>query len=329
MRYTYYQGIIKQKFSNTTLALMAMAFALALAVGTFSTASAGHNGADVEYNPGACGETTFNAGIIDPAGTHKVSNMYLVVSAEGNTQYKKIPTDGNTADITVGPFYSSTGDNVTVSWNVYGGGERDYDQPQWNGYGTPSFGSDINAYGVANGWGWILAGPEDPNPFVNWNEFEVQSCVPTKLHSVNGGGHILDGNGKRKTQNDISFGLGVTNYNTGTEGNATVRFHNTGADEIDKTTFHSEEITEFNYYSSDSPTCDAAVNFTAVGNWNGNEDYKVIVRAGDNDDSVRVTLYDSGGSMVYDSNTDYGNQSDCVGSARAALDNGNVVIKEY
>lgn len=165
-----------------------------------SPASAGHNGADVSYETVECGETTFTTGIVDPNGSHKSHNMYLVVSANGNTQYVKIPTDGTEESITAGPFTA----NTTVSWNVFGGGERDYDQPLWNGYGTASFSADIGAYATSQGgYSWVLDGPETPNPFVNWNEFDVEGCpVPADEEDETPGTAAVstDGNTPDKTE---------------------------------------------------------------------------------------------------------------------------------
>jgi hypothetical protein len=154
--------------------IVGVAAAATLLVGVIALpAFAGHNGASISYDSAACAETTFEATITDSAGTHKVSNMYLVVNADGVTQSVNVPVDGSSASISVGPFGSDT----TVSWNVFGGGERSYDQPLWNGYGGPTFSSDITAYAAGNdGYGWVLAGPDDPNPFVNWNEFIAEGC---------------------------------------------------------------------------------------------------------------------------------------------------------
>ncbi|MDP3880895.1 MAG: hypothetical protein Q8Q32_01795 [bacterium] len=153
----------------------AIATFLAIAVLALSAATvfAGHNGAMVSHETFSCGETTFTATITDPDGTHKVTNMYLVVSADGNTQSVIIPTDGSDAEITVGPFT----EDMTIYWNVFGGGERDYDQPLWNGYGEEGFSADIAAYADdQGGYGWVLDGPEEENPFVNWNTIEVEGC---------------------------------------------------------------------------------------------------------------------------------------------------------
>ena len=158
-----------------SLALLAIGAVLAA-----GSALASHNGALVSYETGDCGETTFTAGITDPAGGHKITNMYLVVHADGETQFEgPIPTDGSTVSITAGPFVGAGG-LETISWNVFGGAERDYDQPLWNGYGEPNFGADIGAYATSQGgFGWVLDGPDEPNPFTNFNELVVEGCVAT------------------------------------------------------------------------------------------------------------------------------------------------------
>ena len=169
-------------------ALMIVALLLAPAA-----AFASHNGAVVTYATGACGETTFSAEIADPAGTHKVSNMYLVVDTEdGAAQYVKVPIDGSSATITVGPFYTYGGGNKTISWHVFGGGERSYDQPLWNGYGGPTFGADITAYAASvGGYGWVIGETDDPNPFVTWNTIDVSTCAIVKDMCKDGGWALL------------------------------------------------------------------------------------------------------------------------------------------
>lgn len=143
-----------------------------------------HNGAIVTTEIATCSETTFTAEIADPAGTHKVGNMRLVVYDGDSTYFTNvIPTDGSDVSISVGPFSETT----TVKWRVFGGDERDYDIPSWTGYGGATFSADINTYGSANGWSWVLAGPDDPNPFTTWNSEEVGGCAPEKIGKVTGG----------------------------------------------------------------------------------------------------------------------------------------------
>jgi hypothetical protein len=149
-------------------------------------ALADHNGAAISIEVGECGETTLEATIVDPAGTHKASGMRLVVSVEGgDTEFTdSIPADGNAVSITVGPFEGAT----TISWRVFGGGERSYDQPLWNGYGEADFSAAITAYAAdVGGFSWVVAGPDDPNPFTTWHEFDVEGCLVLMESCKDGG----------------------------------------------------------------------------------------------------------------------------------------------
>jgi len=65
------------------LALAALVAAIAAV-----PASAGHNGAVVDVDVGACGETTVVAQIADPAGTHRVANMRLVVDVDERSGHR-------------------------------------------------------------------------------------------------------------------------------------------------------------------------------------------------------------------------------------------------
>lgn len=159
---------------------------LLVGVMTFGAmALAGHNGAVVSEDVNSCEPTTISATITDPDAGHVTANMRLVVDTDaGAAQNALIPTDGSAAEISVGPF----GTDTTVYWRVFGGGERDYDLPAWNGYGGPTFGADVGAYGAENGYGFVVAGTDDGNPFVTWNEVEVPACAPeVKVDCKNGG----------------------------------------------------------------------------------------------------------------------------------------------
>jgi hypothetical protein len=160
---------------------------------SWGTTFANHNGAFVTQNgPGACGETTITATITDPNGTHKVSSMFLVVDANGQTQSGNIPTDGSAVSFTVGPSFTQSVETTTISWNVFGGGERSYDIPLWNGFGGPTFSADIAAYATqVGGFSWVIAGPDDPNPFTRWNEIQAESCAPTGKDDCKQGGWQL------------------------------------------------------------------------------------------------------------------------------------------
>lgn len=151
----------------------------ALALALVIPAVVASNPADISVEPQANGSLKFIAGITDPDGPGKVANMRLVVyvapSSTGFTEEQleftgNIPIDGTTVEITVGPFLEPFGEQIEVLWRVFGGGERDYDNPSWNGYGEPGFGASVTAYATEVGtFNWVLAGPNDPNPFTNWN----------------------------------------------------------------------------------------------------------------------------------------------------------------
>lgn len=165
-----------------------LALAAAMAAISAAPASAGHNPTVVDVETTACGETTLTASISDPGGSHLIGNMYLVVDVDGVAQSVNVPTDGSSVSLTAGPFHGQSVETETVSWHVFGGAERSYDDPLWNGFGEPGFGADINAYAAeAGGFGWVIAGTEDPNPFVTWHEIDVETCAITKTMCKEGG----------------------------------------------------------------------------------------------------------------------------------------------
>jgi LPXTG-motif cell wall-anchored protein len=123
----------------------------------------------VSYHPGECGEVVFSA----DADYFSADNAHLVVAGPDGTT--AVPVGGE--PIQVGPFYSDSFEPVTIYYRAFGGGERDDDIPLWDGYGTPEFKDDINAYGDEHGWEWTVAGPDDPNPFTTWKTVEVTPCV--------------------------------------------------------------------------------------------------------------------------------------------------------
>ena len=173
------------KLLRTSTCLICLLFAIGLFAGV---ALANHNPAVVDDVIGACGETTISATVTDPNGGHLVSNMYLVVSADGNTQSTIIPIDGSSVSLTAGPFYTQSVETKTVQWRVFGGGERSYDDPLWNGFGGPTFGTDIGNYAASvGGFSWVIAGPDDPNPFTTWHDIHVDSCAITQDLCKNGG----------------------------------------------------------------------------------------------------------------------------------------------
>lgn len=189
MKYNYHQGVSRKQFGALGVLLAAVAFMLAVSAGlslsSGLTGHASHNGAEVTVDSNACEGTTFTAAVVDPEGTHLTNNMRLVVYDGETTQFTDvIPTDGSTVEVNVGPFAQDT----TVQWRVFGGGERDYDSPLWNGYGEPDFSQDVSDYGDANGFGWVVAGPSDPNPFTTWHEVDVEGCSPVEKDECKQGG---------------------------------------------------------------------------------------------------------------------------------------------
>jgi hypothetical protein len=159
--------------------VVALAIVIVACAMSLTAASATHDpGVVVETaGSGDCGQTTISA-VVLPNADH-VQNMYLVVSAGGVTESANIPTDGNAASVTVGPFFTQSGEDVSVLWRVFGGGERNFDDPHWNGYGGATFGADIGAYAAqVGGYGWTIAGPDDPNLFTTWNVIAASSCGP-------------------------------------------------------------------------------------------------------------------------------------------------------
>lgn len=158
---------------------LASMLALATLVAAISAAPAlAADPAAVDVDVADCGETTVSASLTPG---HSIGNMYLVVDVDGVAQSVNIPTDGSGVSLTAGPFYGQSVETETVSWHVFGGGERDFDLPLWNGHGEPGFGAAIGEYaGEVGGYSWVIAGTGDPNPFVTWNEVEVEGCAITK-----------------------------------------------------------------------------------------------------------------------------------------------------
>ncbi len=160
---------------------------------------------------------------------------------------------------------------------------------------------------------------------------------------VSGGGQIredIDGDGVDKNKDDYKISFGGQVWDLGSEGYAgdwQINFHNVGDDKFDKARFHATEITAINFFTGNSNTCDEAMNMTLLGTLNGEEEYKVIFRAGDfgtgrdhdTSDTVRVELFNTIGTKIYDTHwgTEFTDESSCVGTARTGLDAGNITIE--
>lgn len=134
---------------------LALAFGLALAMA--SPASAHHNSVDVRSVIGDCGATTFYSAW--KKDDHQARGATLVVEATG-----EVHTAAVGAELTVGPFES---EREIVRWRIWGGGERDYDDPAL---------SDLSALlEHLDGGGSPLDGDA---PGVRWHELPVAGCVP-------------------------------------------------------------------------------------------------------------------------------------------------------
>jgi len=115
-----------------------------------------------------------------------------------------------------------------------------------------------------------------------------------------------------------------------------VNFHNVSNDNLNQKKFHTDNISEVNFFAPTNDTYTAALDFTAYGRLGNENGYKLIFRAGDyhapgqftdtSFDTVRIELYRDS-ELVYDTNGgDFTPQSTCVGTARTGLNNGNITI---
>ena len=142
---------------------------------------------------------------------------------------------------------------------------------------------------------------------------------------------------KQKDWLKVSFGGSF--YRVGSEimGDWEVNLHNVGVDALDKSKFHTSNITAVNFFTGNSDTCNDAMNMTAYGRFNGEDGYKMIFRAGDIGapnafavfaDTARVTIYNPDNVVIYDTHAtgEFSDESSCWGTARTGLDHGNISI---
>lgn len=158
---------------RTLASCAAASLGLSVGLAISGTAAANHSPPHLhEPVTSDCGETTFQADL--PAETHgSYADARLVVDDGSEVHVAELGEP-----ITVGPF---TQENVKIHYRVFGGGERNYDLPLWNGHedGPGDWRDDINEYGAEHGWEWTLAGVEDANPFVRWETVTVEGCPRT------------------------------------------------------------------------------------------------------------------------------------------------------
>jgi hypothetical protein len=136
------------------------------------TAHAGHAPPVLNVGgPGECGTVAFQADLpAEPHGSYQ--NARLVVDDGIDVHVAELGVK-----VEVGSFDTPT---ATIHYRVFGGGERDYDVPLWDGYepGPGAWRNSINDYGAEHGWEWVHAGASDENPFVTWHTVEVEGCPP-------------------------------------------------------------------------------------------------------------------------------------------------------
>ena len=151
---------------------------------------------------------------------------------------------------------------------------------------------------------------------------------------VSGGGQLIEEIGnKRKDWLVISFG-GVAGDAgaAGLVGEWEVNFHNVNTATFDKTKFHTTSIQNMNFYEQ---SCGIAMNFTAIGEWQGIPGYKMTFRAQDagepgSQDNVRIEIRNPSGGKVYDTHWggEFTDESNCVGTSRTGLDHGNLQMDD-
>ena len=155
---------------------------------------------------------------------------------------------------------------------------------------------------------------------------------------MSGGGHIREGAW------DISFGGRLTAFpgdpETAKDGNLVVQFHRVSVDAVSGGTFRATSIDAVNFVLPGDPTnCVAAAFVSLTGTFNGVPGWTLVFRSSDGgnggsalaSDTARFSLSDPSSVLVYDSAAggpggDYPKESDCVGSGRTNLDNGNLKI---
>jgi LPXTG-motif cell wall-anchored protein len=145
--------VIHKRLAGAAVALVVAFGALALGAGP---AQAGHNEVQVEYSdPRGCKEIQFRTAWT--AETHLVANTALVIRVHGQVQAATVGTP-----LAAGPF----GEPTLIEWRVWGGGERDYDDPPL---------LDLDALLVHLDLGGDVLAPDVPG--VGWNKFRVKGCA--------------------------------------------------------------------------------------------------------------------------------------------------------
>ncbi|NNK62843.1 MAG: hypothetical protein HKO98_06490 [Gemmatimonadetes bacterium] len=152
---------------------------------------------------------------------------------------------------------------------------------------------------------------------------------------VTGGGHVRNGPWR------VSF-AGVVEAAEGREaetGRTTVvaHFHEVSIPAVSGRTFKARRVIAINFVLPDDPRrCHAAVFANMEGTLDGEPGWVMVYRANDGGpgkdrvDTVRLSLFDPGGTEAYDMTgnpgADFPRESVCVGLGRANLTGGNLTI---
>lgn len=119
-------------------------------------AAAHHATPTVTVVEGECGEVTITTAWPDDVADHRVDTAALVVLVDG-----EVSTAAIGESVTVGPFEADT----TVQYRIWGGGERDYDDPPL---------TDLEALLAYLDQGGSELSPDAPG--VAWHSLEVPGC---------------------------------------------------------------------------------------------------------------------------------------------------------
>jgi hypothetical protein len=248
---------------------------------------------------------------------HSVDIGDISLSADPSSDVNAIGTE-HMVTATLSPAI----EGVEVTFTITGPNSAESGTADTSGSGVASFTYTGSSAGIDS----IVAS-------VTFEGTTIQATAVTKTwydKFVSGGGQLLEEAGPKRPQwNVISFGGFAAEAGTGNFiGEWQVNFHNVGDVTFDSTSFHTTSIDDMNFFV-DGGGC-IAMNFTATGVWNGTPDYEMILRAEDAGepgklDNVRIQLFNSSSVEVYDTHDgDFTDQSNCFGTARTYLDNGNL-----
>ena len=145
-------------------AVAALAVAGLGVLGLASPAQAGHNqvAVNIDKTAAPCGPVLLTTQWT--IAEHQVGNTVLVVRIDGQVQTAPVGEA-----LAVGPFDAPT----VLEWRVWGGGERDYDDPPL---------TDLDALLAHLAAGGDVLAPDAPG--VAWHPFRVAGCVTPQAPSV-------------------------------------------------------------------------------------------------------------------------------------------------